>query len=178
MAWKVTHEAASKMEDVMKRFGKIGMLVALAMMLVGTYRYVSAQETNTLATKHVLQGTIITSGFPALTVPPTGSTPVDAPQTISCGGTTGTCLIQVDHSATTESNTTNNQFALCLVLDGVMVNGCFYTGTTPSDNTPATDYFSENAVVSHGMHTVQTVAESHNGTFVEYFSNTYRVYKP
>src|SRR5271169_270429 len=165
----------------MKRFAKSGLLMVLAMALFGIHQgYVSAQEAQTLATKHVLLGTIITGGFPAITLPPGGTyTAVDAPQTVNCPGTTN-CTIQADQSAvTTSGTTTNNQAGTCLVIDGNINSvGCFYSGTTPSDGTPVTGTTSQSVSVPHGNHTVQTMAFSNHGAFLEYYNTTYRIYRP
>lgn len=163
----------------MNRSVKIGLLVALAMMAVGTYRYVSAQGTDTLATKHALLATIITRTDGGVNVPASMFTAVDAPQTVNCPGTTP-CTIQSDEWVTTSGTTSGNYVATCMFVDGVEPGDCVTTGITPNGGgIPIVASTSKIwGVRLTGTHTVQTMIFSKFGCLLGYSSSSYHVYKP
>jgi len=187
----------------MKRFMKIGLLMALAFVLLGAYRYVSAQEehsqagkmpgppppvftgpppgTDAPATKHVLVATYYTAGsLGGTSLVPDTLTPVDTPQTISCPGTSGTCLIIADHWLELSSGSGGGEVAGCLYVDGVADSFCEYNeGELPVDGS-YNQFSSSHATsgVSHGSHTVQTYVICYNGCNAAYYHINYRIYKP
>jgi hypothetical protein len=189
----------------MNRLLKVALPVALALVLFGAHRYVSAQETHSqrgrvpiptpvfhvppsegtdvLATNHVLQRTYFSSGDYLATFFPAGFSPVDQALTVSCPGTTGTCTFEADQWVENGDNgggAPTNGFAICFYIDGSSVPiGCFYTNDTPNDGTSVTGSQSYNVSgIPHGNHTVQTYLFTTSGTPVEGFAITYRVFKP
>ena len=171
----------------MNRFVKIGLLMALAIELFGPYQFVSAQEQQdapATATKHVLQGTYINSGEYTTNggfISPAEYFPIDSQLTVSCPGTSGTCSIQADMWVQNGNETfTFNTYSMCLYVDGVPAPNCASTvGSTPSDGTFAQGSTSEIVGnLKYGNHTVQTKFFSGDGTYVEYYTFNYRVYKP
>ena len=103
------------------------------------------------AVKHIGAGTYINTGLFATTIPAATFTPVDAKITVTCPGTTGTCLLQADQFIQTGlGSTTLNEFALCFYVDGVAVNGCYYNGSTPSDGSFVMGSASQGKTVLHG----------------------------
>jgi hypothetical protein len=196
------------MKDEMNRLMKIGLLAALAFVLLGAYRYVSAQEehsqagkmpgppppafnvspsggTDVAATKHPLVTTYYTSGtLNGAFIPPLTYAPVDAPQTISCPGTSGTCTIIADHWIELRNHGgvsgAGNLTQGCLYVDGIPANNCgFVEGEAPPDGSWFQSASSQAASgVVHGSHMVQTFAFCNGGCDVAYFQVNYRVYKP
>ena len=70
------------------------------------------------AVKHIGNGVYINTGVKAVTIPAATYTPIDAPITVTCPGTTGTCLLQADQWIQTGFGTTTfNEFAICLYVD-------------------------------------------------------------
>ena len=179
--------------------------MALALVLFGAYRNVSAQEESkrgnppasapvshnamapSFATNHVLERNYLVHGtlngifFPANTY-----TAVDSPLKVQCPGMSGKCTIVADMWVQTgNANAEHNNYAVCLYVDGVNVdkydssNGCNYTEDTPSDGT-AVEGSEENSLsgVALGSHTVQTFLYTNNGTPVFNYNISYHVYKP
>lgn len=164
----------------MNRFVKIGLLMALAMALFGTYRYVSAQEPNTPATKHVLLGTIISTSINSMPLAANALTALDSPQTVSCPGTT-TCTIQAEQVASTaQGSHAQNGFILCFYVDGSAIPaGCPYVNITPSDGESVMGSVTQGiSGVSPGTHTVQTLVKSNFGAKLFFYNTDYRVYRP
>ena len=131
------------------------------------------------AVKHIGNGVYINSGVFGTTIAAATFTPVDAPITVVCPGTSGSCLLQADQWIQTGAgSTTFNEFALCFYVDGVAVNGCYFNGSTPSDSSFVMGTASQGKSVPHGSHTVQTYIYSLNGAFMNAYNFTYRIYKP
>jgi len=131
------------------------------------------------AVKHAGQGVYINTGNVGTTVAGGTYTAVDAPITVLCPGTTGTCLLQADEWLQTgQGSTAGNEFALCFYVDGSSIGSCWYNGSTPADGTYVMGSTSAGKTVTHGSHTVQTFVYSANGAYLSYYNNTYRVYKP
>lgn len=136
------------------------------------------------AANHVLKGTYIdTVNGTQVTIPAATLTAVGNPLTVSCPGTTGTCIIEADMWAQNAGgSTTGNDFLLCLYVDGTAVDPyCFgYAGVTPADGSVLMGSSSQSlSGVAAGSHTVQTYFWSRNGgCYVQYRHFTYRVYKP
>jgi len=133
---------------------------------------------------HILQGTYFSVGnhFSAM-APPATYTPVDNPQTIQCPGSSGTCTIEADMWVETGNTSigTPNNFALCASVDGVFIeNGaCYYSADTPNDASFVTGTRSDTrGGYAVGSHTVQTYIYTNNGTPVQQYNVSYRVYKP
>jgi len=146
--------------------------------IYSTAQYVS----ETLATKHVLQGTYITNGNYNATVPAATYTPIDTALTVSCPGISGTCTIEADMWVDNylAGGGSGNINAICLYLDGVQTALCPYEKMeTPVDGTHVFSSAPEPVSgVTPGNHTVQTYYYAANGAFVEYHTTNYRVYKP
>jgi hypothetical protein len=149
----------------MKGFLKVGLLIAVAMALFGTYRFVSAQNETSfgriqakaptfnkeirakapldavstpldvVSTEHILVGTYLSVGNGA------GAT-VD-PATFTPVDTTpttvfcpGTCTILANQFVQTAGTQSGNNFGICLYVDGLLIpSGCFYSNDTLSDGT-------------------------------------------
>jgi hypothetical protein len=187
----------------MTPIARIMMLVALAIALVGTYRYVSAQEhyfqagrasvtpptltiqpssVNVSAQKHVLGGTYINHGAftlingAPLSITAYTYTPIDTATTITCPGTTGSCLI-VSEQWTQLSSNFGGQAATCLYVDGSpdVYCGNFDGEMFAGFSNTAT---SHQATVSHGTHTVQTYVVTTTNALANYFDYHYQVFKP
>jgi hypothetical protein len=183
----------------------IAGLIAVALVLLGTYRWVFAQpESNggnppasapvsysarslSSAPNEVLQQTYLVHGtrsgafFPAREY-----RAVDHPQTVQCPGQSGTCTIAANIWVQTGAVfSASNNYAVCLYVDGVSVdssnisNGCHYTANTPSDGTFVEgSELNQLSGVSIGSHTVQTFLYTNNGTPVYNFNISYQVYEP
>jgi len=188
----------------MNRFVKIGLLMALALALVGSYRFVvvaqegpsspmspppssapGAQAPEVLGTNHVLSRTYINSCIPAgtcgLIVPAKTYTAVDAPTTINCAAPIGkTCTLQADQYLTRGSNASAaNLDGLCLVVDGVQSPTCYYSGEATTDYSSTALSVSQGPPpLSRGNHTVQTQVYSIDGESVFLYTMTYRLYVP
>jgi hypothetical protein len=188
----------------MNRFVKTGLLMVLAFVLLGAYRYVSAHEERSqagkagppppvfnmspsggidvAATKHALSTTYLTSGtLGGGALPPGIFTPIDAPQTISCPGTSGTCTIVADHwIELIGAGGSGNLIDGCLYVDGVADSNCsFIEGETNPDGTwSQTSSSHATSGVLHGTHTVQTFGFCAAGCNAAYFQVSYRIYKP
>jgi len=191
----------------MKSVLRVGLLAVLVFALLGAYRYVSAQEEHSgrsrapvapptfamhpadlppAAVKHVLVGTYINqwTGTP-VNVPVNTYTPIDPLTTITCPGTSGSCLI-VSEQWTEVNPTTNcqgcNGVATCLYVDGVPDSYCgWYDGDMQTAWIDATDFqttTSHQTTVPHGTHTVQTFVIMINGGTTYYWDYHYLVFKP
>ncbi len=109
-----------------------------------------------------------------------GFTNIDSPNTVSCPGTSGKCLIQADTWVQLGAETfTANRVATCVTVDGVYQdNTCFYQGETLTDGDYAQFSQSSATTVSFGNHTVQTQVYTDDGAFLPNYNINYRVYKP
>lgn len=169
------------------------LLVSLMIVLVGSSLVLLAQDsgsaaaTNALglarqpiqpptAVNHVLKQTKINTGAPPTVGP--GFTAIDAPTSVTCAGTSGTCTLQADQWIQL-GNAAGSDIAICFYIDGVAVNGCYYNGEVPADGFYTMFSVSQGASsIPFGTHTVQTVVYSSSATSGGYYSSTYRVYKP
>jgi hypothetical protein len=193
----------------MKRFAKIGVLMTVAIALFGAYRHVSAQgeqatrfrtravpptfvlqpsELPPPATKHVLVGTYVNQWTgTSLTLTADAFTPIDPVTTITCPGTTGSCLIVSEQwtevlGGSSCSGAGCNGVATCLYVDGVPDSNCDkFDGDLQASSLDLTAFqttTSHQATVTHGTHTVQTIVNAENGGFTDYWQYQYKVYKP
>ncbi|MFY9904814.1 MAG: hypothetical protein WBD45_19325 [Terriglobales bacterium] len=165
----------------MNKLAKVTLLLALA---VGSFSlYSGAQDLQeTLATKHVLQGTYINNGNYNANVPAATYTPIDTKLTVACPGTSGTCTIEADMWVDNynSSGPSFNSTTICLYVDGVQTSGCAYeTAETPLDGSHVHNSTSQPlSGLAPGNHTVQTYFRANDGAFAEYYTTNYRVYKP
>ena len=127
-------------------------------------------------TKHVIKGMYNTSADLEATMV-AGLNAIDGANTVSCPGTSGTCLIQADQWVQADV-ASGDGVAICLYVDGVPTNGCYWNGG--STGYPFAMYsVSQGIVVSHGNHTVQTYFfDAAGGAFVGLTNSNYYVYKP
>jgi hypothetical protein len=167
----------------MNRFVRMGLLLVLVMALFGTYTFVKAQNETRVpppAIKHVLAGTYTNScdaSCPPMPLPP-GFTPIDAPTTVACPGTTGTCRFEADENLQVGLPPASH-VTLCFLVDGAFVNACYPAGEAPVDGAPIQVHTTQGiSGVLHGMHTVQTVAGSDAGGSYSYYNFDYRINKP
>ena len=181
----------------MNNFAKLTLLAALAAGLLSTS--VSAQDANSsrqgrppinppvfkvnrvppAAVKHVGNGAYINSGVYGTTILAATFTPINAAITVTCPGSTGTCLLQADQWIQTGLGTTTfNEFAICLYVDGVNTGNCWYNGSTPSDTSFVIGTTSSGKTITHGNHVVQSIVYSNNGAFMSYYNFTYKIFKP
>lgn len=165
----------------MNKLLKVTLLLAIAVGAFGAYRHVAAQEEapDVVATKHVLTGTYInnSTGTACCTpnVPAGVFTPLDAALTVECPGSSGTCTIEADMWAQTDSSEGNT---VCLYVDGVQSSGCpFQTSRGVSDPEAISSSWPVSGL-AHGTHTVQTYVYSAGGEFVGNYTINYKVYKP
>ena len=182
------------------KLSKIGLLVVMAVVIcsvafagqgpkspAGAFVASNAPD-QPAAVKHVLKSTYINTCIPSntcfsFTLASGAYTAVDAPTTVVCPGTSGTCLIQADQWLEVGGTTTaGNNTALCLLVDGVIVSAggfaCYYNEETPTDGSFIMGSFSQGTNVSAGSHTVQTTIWTDFGATGAAYTNTYRVYKP
>jgi len=127
--------------------------------------------------KHTLMATYISNGYLG-TVEPSDS-PIDAVHTVSCPGTSGTCLFQADAWVQIGRGTYGG-VALCLYVDGSEAGTCYYSGEVPQDGGWVNVSTSVNAPgISVGNHKVQThIYLTNNTATVGYYSIDYKVFKP
>lgn len=131
--------------------------------------------------KHTLITTYVSSGAPFMVVNPGVATPIDAVHTISCPGTTGTCLLQVNSWVQIGNGIEADEISICVHVDGSQGFANCYTGgvvqiygrwvnVATSLNFPG---------LSVGNHTVQTyIFEGNNPLTVGYYNINYEVFKP
>jgi hypothetical protein len=185
----------------MNKLMKVMLLLAFAVGSFGAYRHIAAQERaprkglvpialpkfdeqisqspDALATKHILEGTYINSGFYGAVVAAGATVPTDTKLTVACPGTSGTCTIEADMWVQSDG-VANDAYAICLYVDGnPPANGCPLAGETPADGTAAIGSFSQSlSGLAHGNHTVQTYYFTDQGAGVLDYTINYRVYKP
>lgn len=106
-----------------------------------------------------------------------GLNPIDSSITVSCPGTTGTCLIQADQWVQF-GFASGDAVAICFFVDGASVNGCYNEGGASAG--AFTMYsVSQGITVTHGNHTVQTqVYDFNGGSEYLYYNFNYSVFKP
>lgn len=106
-----------------------------------------------------------------------GFNAIDSPITVSCPGTSGTCLIQADQWVQAEF-ASGDAIAICFFVDGVSVNDCYANGG--ASGVAFTMYsVSQGKVVAHGNHTLQTqVYDFDGGSAYNYYNFNYSVFKP
>jgi predicted HAD superfamily hydrolase len=104
---------------------------------------------------------------------------LDSAHTVLCPGTSGNCLLQADEWIQAGNVSFADSVAICFIVDGNDINGCYYAGATRTDNGYTIYSTSQGIVVPFGNHTVQTqLFTASGGEFVDFFNFTYRVYKP
>jgi len=132
--------------------------------------------------KHTLVANYISNGVSASnTTVSNGQVPLDNVRSISCPGTTGTCVFQIDAWVQVGgSSFAGSDFAVCLVLDGALVNNtCFFSGEIPANGS-----FSQmsssitTGAVKAGTHKVQTQMFTTGGAEIGFFTINYKVFKP
>ena len=167
----------------MKKLLPILSLVVLAGVAFAQATHKSAAPAAQFPTSgpHMLKATYVSSGSLNVKVLPAGDMPVDAVQTITCPGTTGTCLIQADAWVQVgESGTAGNEVALSLFVDGKEVNATgFYGSEIPLDyNWIQTSTSISVAGIPVGVHHVQMHMYTDFGASANYYNINYKVFKP
>jgi hypothetical protein len=181
----------------MNRFAKSVLLMVLLLALFGSYRFVSAQETQSpspiavndqenvpseeappaLATDHVLMATYLNQ-FAATTGIPFsgGSLAIDPLTSISCPAAIGkTCTIEAEIYLQAQSNT-GGRIALTFALDGTKLSSPF-VGTLTS-NFAMFSWPPTARTVSRGNHTVQSFLNTDFSGNSGSYNINYRVYVP
>jgi hypothetical protein len=161
----------------MHKLLKVSLLLAVAVVSFSVCS--RAQESQAVATNHVLKGTYLTYG-PGPIVAAETLTAIGPALTVSCPGTK-TCTIEADVLAQVGNSAGSaNYVYLCATLDGVgAAYGCQQgSGMTVINtyvNLPTSFFFSG---VAAGTHSVQMMIYAVNAFEVAYYSSTYRVYTP
>jgi len=132
--------------------------------------------------KHTLVANYISNGVSgSTTTVSSGQVPLDNVRSISCPGTTGTCVFQIDAWVQVGgSSFAGSDFAVCLVVDGALVNNtCFFSGEIPADGSfnQMSSSITTGAVKS-GAHNVQTQIFTNSGAEIGFFTINYKVFKP
>jgi|SRR6516164_3752302 hypothetical protein len=188
-----------------EKIGRLGRVAIMGVALLGIGHYATAQNRDAgkalsaseainqlkaqpdvvaaplQAVNHVLKGTYISSGtLGGAFLPPGTYSAVDAPQTITCPGTSGTCTIQADHWVELSGTTANNTVWVCLAVDGVFDSNCGFIDDKirPDGSWQQVTSSHATSAVPYGTHTVQTFIDSYYGAEGAYFNINYRVYKP
>jgi hypothetical protein len=181
----------------MNRFAKSALLMVLLLVLFGSYRFVSAQETQSpspiavndqenvpseeappaLATDHVLMETYLNQFAATTGIPfPGGSLAVDPLTSITCPAAIGkTCTIEAEIYLQAQSNT-GGRIALTFALDGTKLSSP-YVGTLTS-NFAMFSWPPTARTVSRGNHTVQSFLNTDNAGNSGSYNINYRVYVP
>jgi len=111
-----------------------------------------------------------------LPIPAFTYTPIDSAITITCPGTTGSCLI-VSEQWTQLSAPTGAQAITCMYVDGAPDAFCGnFDGEVFASFANATT--SHQTAVPHGTHTVQTYVLTTCNALANYFDYHYQVYRP
>ena len=104
---------------------------------------------------------------------------IDTTYTVVCPGTSGNCLLMADQWLQDGFVNYNSEQALCFLIDGNYVDGCYYTGETAADSSFTQFSTSHGATVSFGKHKVLSqFFSSVGGDIVNFYNFTYRVFKP
>jgi hypothetical protein len=162
------------------------LLVALTLMALASLAFAQSSSKATGGTaapqfpsfgKHTLTGTYISNGDLGTSVPE-GDSPLDAVHTISCPGTSGTCLFQID-AWVQVGRGTGAPVAICFYVDGSLVGNCYYSEDVP-DNYIQVSTSTNAPGISLGSHTVQThlYIGGTGGANVGYYNINYKVFKP
>jgi hypothetical protein len=181
----------------MNRFAKIGLLMVLLLALFGSYRFVSAQETQlealtaangqenvasaeappALATNHVLMATYVNQFSTTTAIPfPGGSLAIDPLTSISCPAPVGkTCTLEAAIYLQAQSNS-GGRIALTFALDGTKLSSPF-VGTLTS-NFAMFSWTPTARTVSRGTHTVQSFLSTDNAGNSGSYNINYEVYVP
>jgi len=99
----------------------------------------------------------------------------------NCGsGGFSTCTLVVNSFATSSGGgITNDDRALCLVLDGAIVGACAYNGYDADDGSySAINSINNISGVPTGAHNSSVLFYTTDGTTLFTFTNVYNVYKP
>ncbi len=104
---------------------------------------------------------------------------IDTISKVVCPGTSGNCLFMADQWIQDGAVSYNSEQAMCFLIDGNLVDGCYFAGETAADGTWRQFSTSHGATVQFGKHTVLTQFFSGaGGDVVSFYNITYRVYKP
>jgi len=129
--------------------------------------------------KHVLRNMYNNNGnlLGATTV--FGYNAIDSATTVSCPGTSGTCLIQADQWVQWIVPS-NDDIGIWLLVDGSDVNGCPINSSVATlTGSYTVNTFSQGKTVPFGNHTVQTfVYDNSGGTVLAFYNINYNVFKP
>jgi hypothetical protein len=131
------------------------------------------RDAPTALASHALKKTYLSVGGPGTTG--SGFQTIDT-QTVLCPGTSGNCVIQADQWVQLQG--AFGKTALCLLIDGNLVDGCFFTGEALADGGFAQYSTTHGGSVSFGSHTVTTQVYTDGSALHNHFNITYRVYKP
>jgi hypothetical protein len=177
----------------MSKISKLALCVSLTLLLAGAFFVVSAAGTHQAGPSRDisslrlpppmsfegLRSNFITSGI-VYAVLAAGFTAEDSVQ-FQCGTTGATsCTLVVDSFGTSSGGgVANDDRAICLVLDGVIVGACAYNGYDAADGSySAVSSINEVSGLTVGNHTAQTLFYTTYGTTLYTFTNNYSVYKP
>ena len=165
----------------MKKLLLVLSLVALASVAFGQSSNAPLKASALFSGPHSLRATYISSGDLGAAVLSAGEVPLDSSHTISCPGTTGNCVIQADSFVQIgESPSAGNEVALCLYVDGALVNSnCYFGAVMQADNSwIQTSTSITSAAVPPGTHHVQTHVFTTGGAKAGFFKGNYKVFKP
>jgi hypothetical protein len=134
----------------------------------------------TASTRYTLEGSYIDAGYygsNGLAIPRNHNTAIGKPLSVHCPGP-GACVIEADlYIQSGKSDTTGNQYNLCLFVDGASAPNCQIVGSTPADYSYTNGSTSQQATVTAGDHVVQAFFLSYKGTSVFNYTSNYRVFK-
>jgi len=135
---------------------------------------VSKTVTAPASVKHTLKGTYLNNATIGLST--AGFTNIDT-QTVVCPGTAGTCALEVDQ-AVQIGGSGYGRAALCLLVDGVYTDPCFFVGEALADGNYQTFSQQHQATMSFGSHTVTSQTYTDGTALLSEYNIAYRVYKP
>ena len=129
--------------------------------------------------KHILKNVINNTGNLCCTPTVFGYNAIDSATTVSCPGTSGTCLIQADQWVQWDVPS-NDDIGICLLVDGADINGCPINSSVATLTGSFTvNSISQGKTVPFGNHTVQTfVYDNAGGTLLGFYNTNYYVFKP
>jgi hypothetical protein len=100
-------------------------------------------------------------------------------QTLTCPAAPGTCTVSVaaNVEASGGANASNN-WAICVLVDGVYADSCPYQGELLADSSYSTGYELQSVSVPKGKHTLSVQVFSFDGLTLGYYTIQYSNYKP
>lgn len=132
--------------------------------------------------KHTSIATYVSTGDPNKVIPAYAATPIDAVNTISCPGPTGTCFLQVNSWVQMGNGSEGDEVYVCLYLDGQdQIGRCEWGGVVQVYGRWVNVATSLNVPgLSVGNHTVQSyiVEATGGGVTLGYYNINYQVFKP